>query len=105
SGLSIGSRTRLGGRPIVVKANSAELDDGTLAGSILTMDGAFRMLVREAGMSVVDAARLCATSPAARLELPRQGRIEVGAAADLAVLDEGLLVAQTYVDGVPALEP
>src|SRR5690606_12721887 len=50
SGLSIGSRTRLGGRAIVVKANSAELDDGTLAGSVLTMDGAFRMLVREAGM-------------------------------------------------------
>ena len=105
SGLSIGSRTRLGGRPIVVKANAAELDDGTLAGSILTMDGAFRMLVREAGMSLVDAARLCATSPAAQLELTRHGRLEVGAAADLAVLDESLLVAQTFVEGVPALEP
>lgn len=105
AGLSIGSRTRLGGRTIVVKAQSAELDDGTLAGSILTMDGAFRMLVRQAGMSVVDAARLCATSPAAQLALPKRGRIEIGAAADLAVLDEAFLVTQTFIDGVPALEP
>jgi N-acetylglucosamine-6-phosphate deacetylase len=105
AGLSIGSRTRLGGRTIVVKAHSAELDDGTLAGSILTMDGAFRMLVRQAGMSLVDAARLCSTSPAAQLALPQLGRIEVGATADLVVLDEGLLVTQTYIGGVPALEP
>ncbi len=105
AGLSIGSRTRLGGRTIVVKAHSAELDDGTLAGSILTMDGAFRMLVRQAGVSLVDAARLCSTSPATQLALPQLGRIEVGATADLVVLDEALLVTQTYIGGVPALEP
>lgn len=105
SGLSIGSRTRLGGRSIVVKAHSAELDDGTLAGSVLTMDGAFRMLVRDAGLPVVAAARLCATSPAAQLGLLQRGRIEVGAAADLAVLDEGLFVTQTFIDGVAVLEP
>ena len=50
SGLPVGSRTRLGGRPILVTDRSAELEDGTLAGSILTMDGAFRSLVRQAGV-------------------------------------------------------
>ncbi len=105
SGLSIGSRTRLGGRTIVVKAHSSELDDGTLAGSVLTMDGAFRMLVRQAGLSVVMAARLCATSPAAQLGLHETGRIEIGTAADLAVLDDALFVSQTYIEGQPALEP
>ena len=68
-------------------------------------DGAFRMLVRQAGRSIVDAARLCATSPAAQLGLPQRGRIEIGAAADLVVLDEALFVTQTFIDGVPALEP
>jgi N-acetylglucosamine-6-phosphate deacetylase len=69
------------------------------------MDGAFRMLVRQAGVSLVDAARLCSTSPATQLALPQLGRIEVGATADLVVLDEALLVTQTYIGGVPALEP
>ncbi len=105
SGLSVGSRTRLGGRPIVVGAHAAHLDDGTLAGSVLTMDGAFRMLVRSASVSVVHAARLCATTPAAQLGLTGLGRVEVGASADLTVLDEAFEVVQTFIDGVPVLEP
>src|SRR4029079_3489127 len=62
SGLPPGSRTRLGGRPIRVTERTAELEDGTMAGSVLTMDGAFRMLVRATGTSLVDAARMCSTT-------------------------------------------
>jgi N-acetylglucosamine-6-phosphate deacetylase len=99
SGLPVGSRTTLGGYPIVVSAHSAELDDGTLAGSVLTMDAAFRTLTVQIGLTVVEAARLCATSPARQLGLRETGRIAVGATADLVVLDSGFQVAQTYVAG------
>jgi N-acetylglucosamine-6-phosphate deacetylase len=98
SGLPVGSRTRLGGRPIRVTERAAKLDDGTLAGSVLTMDGAFRALVQQARVSVVDAALMCATTPADQLELDR-GRIAAGAIADLVVLDADFRVRGTYLRG------
>jgi N-acetylglucosamine-6-phosphate deacetylase len=104
AGLPVGSRTRLGGRPIVVTSRAAELDDGTLAGSTQTMDGAYRMLVQQCGLSPVTAARLCSTTPADRLGLLDHGRIAEGAVADLTVLDRRLQVVQTFIGGVPALE-
>jgi N-acetylglucosamine-6-phosphate deacetylase len=99
SGLPVGSRATLGGRPIVVTSRTAELADGTMAGSVLTMDGAFRTLVRDVGVSMVDAARMCAATPAAQLGMTDTGRIAHGAAADLVVLDAGLRVRSTYVRG------
>jgi N-acetylglucosamine-6-phosphate deacetylase len=99
SGLPVGSRTTLGGRPIVVTERSAELEDGTLAGSVSTMDAAFRTLVDRVGLTVVEAARLCATSPARQLGLADTGRIDLGATADLAVLDSQFRVTQTYLAG------
>jgi N-acetylglucosamine-6-phosphate deacetylase len=104
SGMPVGTRTRLGGMPIVVTARTAELEDGTLAGSVLTMDGALRMLVEKAGVSLVDAARLCASTPAREMGLMDTGVLTPGAAADLVALDRDLRVCQTFVRGWPALE-
>lgn len=100
SGLPVGTRARLGGRPIVVTRRTAELEDGTLAGSVLTMDGAFRMLLQEVGVSLVQAARLCSTTAAEQLGLKDLGRIAVGAIADLTVLNAALRVRTTFVGGV-----
>lgn len=99
SGLPAGARASLGGRPITVHEHAAFLDDGTLAGSVLTMSGAFRRLVREMGFSLVEAAHLCATTPAQRLGLIGQGRLAAGMLADLVVLDADLAVQQTWVGG------
>jgi N-acetylglucosamine-6-phosphate deacetylase len=101
SGLPAGARARLGGQPIVVTAHSAVLEDGTLAGSTLTMDGAFRVLIERVGVSPVAAARMCATTPAQELGLAKMGRISVGFLADLAVLGPDLRVRSTYVGGEP----
>ena len=80
-------RASLGGRPIRVEDSAAYLEDGTLAGSVATMDRVFRFLVREVGLSLNDAAQLCATTPAAELGLADLGSIGKGAIADLVVLD------------------
>jgi N-acetylglucosamine-6-phosphate deacetylase len=98
SGLPLGSRAHLGNRPIIA-ADTARLENGALAGSVLTMDRAFAMLVKQCHMDLVDAARMCATTPADDLRLPAHGRIEPGAIADLVVLDRELHVERTYVGG------
>lgn len=105
SGLPVGARARLGGQEIVVTERTAELADGTLAGSILTMVGAFRRLVQHNGVSLADAVRLCATTPAAELGLAEVGSLAAGMTADLVLLGPGLAVRQTYLAGIAALEP
>jgi N-acetylglucosamine-6-phosphate deacetylase len=102
SGLPVGSVVRLGSHTATVKEAATFLADGTLAGSRLTMDGAFRVLVQRMGATVVDAAYMCATSPARQLGLTRTGEIAVGMAADVAVLTKDFQVAATFVDGMPA---
>jgi len=104
AGLPVGARAQLGGRTIVVTERTAELEDGTIAGSVLTMDGALRMLVQQVGLSVVEAARMCATTPADALGFTGHGRITRGSVADLVVLDARLHVRQTFVAGHPCLE-
>lgn len=105
SGLPVGSRTHLGGRRILVTRRAAELEDGTLAGSVLTMDAAFRLLVKQLGLPPVEASRLCATTPARQLGLADTGRLEVGCRADLVVLDATMRVRQTYLAGTPWRNP
>ena len=105
SGLSVGSRARLGGRPITVRDSGAYLDEGTLAGSVLTMDGALRVLVARVGLTLTDAAVLCATTPAHELGLAGHGIIAAGAMADLTVLDRELRVVQTYIGGTQIHPP
>jgi N-acetylglucosamine-6-phosphate deacetylase len=99
SGLERGTRATLGGRTITVK-EAAYLDDGTLAGSVLTMDRAFWSLVTSMGFSVVDAALMCSTTPAGELGLSGYGSLLPGGTADLVVLDYDFRVVETYVGGV-----
>jgi N-acetylglucosamine-6-phosphate deacetylase len=99
SGLAVGSRGKLGGQPIVADESAAVLSDGTLAGSVCTMDRVFRMLVGPGRLSLVVAATLCATTAAREMGLDNLGVIEPGAIADLVVLDGRLSVVRTYVAG------
>jgi N-acetylglucosamine-6-phosphate deacetylase len=99
AGLSDGASASLGGRRIRVRSGAAYLEDGTLAGSIATMDGVFRFLVRDVGLSLPEAACLCATTPATELGLTNVAVIARGALANLVVLDGDLRVKQTYIAG------
>jgi N-acetylglucosamine-6-phosphate deacetylase len=98
AGLPAGTRTSIGGRPITVR-DAAYLDDGTLAGSVLTMDRAFERLVTLIGLAPIDAALLCSTTPARELGLHGLGVLAPGAVADLVVLDRKYRPVQTWIDG------
>ena len=99
SGLGAGARAMLGGRTITAGESAAHLTDGTLAGSTLTMDRAFQMLAGSIGLSVVDAATLCATTAARELGLVGHGVLAPEAVADVVVLDGNFAVVQTYIAG------
>jgi len=99
AGLPAGSRARLGDQTIIAGEKTAVLENGTLAGSILTMDAAFRLLVRRIGLSLPDAARMCATTPAAALKQSDIGSIASGKWADLTVLSRDLQVSEVYIAG------
>lgn len=99
AGLPPGATAMLGEQRITAAENGAFLDHGTLAGSTLTMDGAFRNLVHSMGVSLVDASTMCATTPARVMQLVGYGVIARDAVADLVVLDPQLSVVQTYVGG------
>jgi N-acetylglucosamine-6-phosphate deacetylase len=103
SGLPRGSRAALGGYPISIR-DAAYLEDGTIAGSVLTMDRGFAKLVSEVGLSLVDAATVSSTTPARALGLQGFGVIAPGATADLVVLNRDLSVVQTWVAGTLAWE-
>lgn len=105
SGLPEGP-TELGGQAVRVEGGAARLPDGTLAGSVLTMDAAVRNAVR-AGVSLGVASRLASGTPARYLGLNDRGRLEAGARADLVVLDPELQVRAIYRAGraVPLAAP
>jgi N-acetylglucosamine-6-phosphate deacetylase len=90
----------LGGQTVVVSGGVARLArDGAIAGSTLTMDTAFRRAVH-AGLSLVDAARMAATTPARAIGLAGSvGELRPGLRADLVVLDESLSVQRVMRRG------
>ncbi|AOS66014.1 N-acetylglucosamine-6-phosphate deacetylase [Actinoalloteichus hymeniacidonis] len=93
----------LGGLQVTVTDGVPLLDNGSLAGSSLTMDVAFRNLVQTCGLSVEDAVAATATRPAAVLGLADEiGCITPGHRADLVVLDEELGLREVLRRGEPA---
>jgi N-acetylglucosamine-6-phosphate deacetylase len=99
SGLRQGAWASLGGQAIVAGESTALLRDGTVAGSVLTMDRAFQTLVRKVALSPVDAAMICSTTPAREMGLEQHGVLAPEAVADLVVLDAAFSVVQTYIAG------
>jgi N-acetylglucosamine-6-phosphate deacetylase len=107
SGMRDGT-TELGGRPVTVIEGAARLPDGTLAGSMLTMDAAVRGAVA-AGVPLEAALFAASTAPARYLGLDGRGVLEAGARADLVVLTADLKVRAVarggrWVVGAPATD-
>lgn len=77
----------------------ARLDDGTLAGSTLTMDQALRNMCSLASIDVETAIPMLTSNPAEALGLTDRGRIAVGMRADLVLIDGQMRVTETYCAG------
>ncbi|GBD44000.1 N-acetylglucosamine-6-phosphate deacetylase [bacterium HR40] len=91
-------RYRLGRHEVVKRGTRVELADGTLAGSVLTMDAALRHLVA-IGLPVAEAAARLSTLPADYLGERDIGRIAEGARADLVEMDGALRLRAVWLGG------
>jgi len=91
----------LGDRAVSVAGPEARLADGTLAGSVLTMDQAVRNLV-DLGASIEDAVDAAARVPAQLVGRHELGCLTEGGTADVVVLDDTLTVQRTLVGGTEA---
>ena len=77
----------LGGQAVMVHKGRAELQDGTLAGSVLTMPQALRNLIRQARIPAADAVRMCTQSPAESIGEAEYGRLFKGVHTPLTLWD------------------
>ena len=90
----------LGDRMVRVVDGAPRLDDGTLAGSILTMDQAVRNVAAAAG-ELDRAMRMASATPSRLLGLD-QGELRPGLRADLVLLGHDLRVTAAVVGGAIA---
>jgi N-acetylglucosamine-6-phosphate deacetylase len=91
---------QLQGRRVTLNDGRLQLDNGTLAGSNLTMDEALRHAVNKLGVSLASALHMASLNPARFLRKDHElGRIASGYLASLVHLDETLHVKETWVEG------
>jgi len=90
----------LGGQEVTVDKGQARLKDGTLAGSILTMDKAVKNLVNKIGISLPKAIQMASYNPAKSVGVEnKKGSLELGKDADIVILNKKLEVELTMVAG------
>lgn len=98
SAAGVGEGTyQLGHRAIEV-TDAARLPDGTLAGSVLTMDRAVRNLM-DLGVPLAGAVHAATAAPARLIGRPELGTLRPRTPADVAVLDDAGSVTRTLVAG------
>ena len=94
-----GAENIVGRARATIRDGAARLDDGTLAGSIISMLDGVRIMVDKAGVSIGDAAVMASTNPANLIGALDRGRIQPGARADLIVLSRALELKSVFVGG------
>lgn len=94
---------QLGGNAVTVKDGTAMFQDGTLAGSVLTMNRAYANTAKFTGLPPHIVAGMAATNAARHLGLDVwTGSLEEGKHADFAVLSPQGDVLWTVIDGIVA---
>ncbi|WP_404449769.1 N-acetylglucosamine-6-phosphate deacetylase [Sutcliffiella horikoshii] len=91
----------LGGQKVMVENQTALLEDGTLAGSVLKMNDAVRNMKRFTDCTIQEAIQMASANPAKRIHAwDRKGSIAIGKDADIVILDEDMHVKMTFCKGI-----
>ena len=89
----------LGNQDVYVKDGEARLIDGTLAGSIVSMNVAVKNAYEHLGLTLNEAVNLASYNPAQSLNEPLLGEIKVGNYADIIFFDDNIKIQQTMIKG------
>lgn len=99
SGYKTGSYS-FGDQEVTVDETGARLADGTIAGSVATLNVGVKTMVEQAGAPCTHAFRMASLNPSRVLGTEHQkGILAVGKDADLVVMDEHFQVVMTVLDG------
>jgi N-acetylglucosamine-6-phosphate deacetylase len=90
----------LGGQQVTVKNRTATLADGSLAGSVITMDQGVRTVMEATGYSLAEVWPMSSANAARQIGLAdRKGTLRPGFDADVVLMDEANQVAMTIAAG------
>ena len=92
--------SELGGQKVFVKGTVATLEDGTIAGSVLTMNRAIANFAANTGAPLPQVVAMASQLPARELGLyGERGSIEAGKRADLVLFDDRVQVKTVFSAG------
>ncbi|MDD4163626.1 MAG: N-acetylglucosamine-6-phosphate deacetylase [Eubacteriales bacterium] len=98
-GLSDGEYT-LGGQKIILKGIECRLEDGTIAGSVLTLNKGVYNVIVNSDLTVPQAVACASLNPATAIGVAdRKGSIEIGKDADIIIADEKFDIIKTIIGG------
>lgn len=89
----------LGNQDVYVKDGEARLIDGTLAGSIVSMNVAVRNAYQHLGLKLNEAVNLASYNPARSLDEDLLGEIKEGNYADIIFFDENIDIQKIMIKG------
>ena len=92
--------SELGGQTVLVRNDAATLADGTIAGSLLTMDRAVKNFAENTDCGLPAAVACASKTPAESLGLYGEiGSLSAGKRADFTIFDEDVKIQKTVVGG------
>jgi N-acetylglucosamine-6-phosphate deacetylase len=90
----------LDGRMVTLKEGAVRLEDGTLAGSVLTLNQALKNFIRSTNRPLAELWPCTSLIPARAIGIShRKGSLEIGKEADLVILDDNFQVVTTISEG------
>jgi len=93
----------LGGQSVEVKGDRATLSDGTLAGSMLTLNKAVLNMVNNTNMRLEQAIYCVTKAPSLKLNI-NKGELKEDYDADVLIFDNNLDILMTIIDGSVVLD-
>ncbi|MBW9151231.1 N-acetylglucosamine-6-phosphate deacetylase [Clostridium estertheticum] len=92
--------SELGGQKVIVKNGAARLGDGTLAGSVLTLNKAVLNMLRNSNLEIYDVVAMATINPAKVINMDNKiGSLQPGYDANIAIFNDDIDVYFTIVDG------
>lgn len=89
-----------GGQEVTVKNGVARLKNGSLAGSVLTLDKALKNIVQNTDLCLPEATKMITQNPAKLLGIYEdKGSISIGKDADIVIMDDEFKVLNTIIGG------
>lgn len=90
----------LGGQKVVVSNGICSLEDGTIAGSILTLNKAINNFYEATQLPLHQVVKMASLNPALLLKIDHQkGSLQIGKDADITVFDHQINIKMTIIEG------